>query len=214
MNSNLCKFVTKIILLKFSLKIVLWLPFSVLSGERKLPLLAIWWYDTIQYKQWDLREIFQLEMTTYLSITFCFLLCLPLSLPSGYLAFRLTSNQNFDLFIRLSLIDTFMLRLFKLNFLGTIFNKHTAFVLLYNGITNIPYLYLLNKCYQPWDCPSPVALSWWLWPRGRRTPGTGCVRSSGTWWGYPLPPPAPGPSSPSCSGQLRGELKVSVTRVI
>ena len=60
-------------------------------------------------------------------LTFCFLVCLPLSLPSGYLAFRLKSNKDFDLSI------PFILRLFKLNFLGTIFNKHTAFVLLYNG---------------------------------------------------------------------------------
>ena len=95
------KFATIIILLKFSLKTVLWLPFSALSWERELPLAlynVMTWYIT---KQCDLREVFQLEMTTYLSITFCFLLCLPLSLPSGYLAFRLNSNQNFDLFILL-----------------------------------------------------------------------------------------------------------------
>ena len=108
--------------------------------------------------QWDLREVFQLEMTTYLSITFCFLLCLPLSLPSGYLAFRLNSNQNSDLFILF--ITYIYFRLFKLNFLGTIFNKHTAFVLLYNGIINIPYLYLLHVT------SAETAHLLWLYPGG------------------------------------------------
>ena len=86
------------------------------------------------------RESFQLEMTTWLSLTSCFLVCLPLSIPSGYLAFRLKSLEHF-IYIHGSLLYTFIrsfLRLFKLNFLGTIFNKHTAFVLLYNGnISNI-----------------------------------------------------------------------------
>ena len=93
------KFETIIVLLKSSLKTVLWFAFSALSWEGAPSLYnMIIWYNT---KQCDLREVFQLEMTTYLSITFCFLLCLPLSLPSGYLAFRLDSNQNFDLFILL-----------------------------------------------------------------------------------------------------------------
>ena len=147
------------------------------------------WYDKTMWPQ--------LGMTTYLTIMFCFLFCLPLSIPSGYLAFRLRSNQNFDLSIQ------FILRLFKLNFLGTIFNKHTAFVLLYNGNKHHPFVDIcITKCHQHWDCPSPVAASCWLWAQGRRTPETGCVRSSGTSSGYPSPPPAPGPSSLSCSGEL------------
>ena len=88
-------------------------------------------------------------MTTELSLTFCFLVCLPLSLPSGYLAFRLKFHQQLFTHFTWAIYIHWFLRLFKLNFLGTIFNKHTAFVLLYNGnISNVHlHLYLLYDLF-------------------------------------------------------------------